>query len=153
MQIFVTSESAKESAERLWKNPTRARKMITETQQILACCQEHFLGKVTLQKVDGTAFKTPKSRMHHPCVKWACQSSDNVSWLIDHLWWLLYGYEGTGFQNVPDNIMHMCKDFDFWTDDPDPFLNFAKASDKGLDFTHIENVFEAYDLFLKAQNA
>ena len=152
MQVFVTDKNPVTSARRLWNNTNRACKMITETQQILACCQNHFFGKVTILKKDGTPFKTPKSRINHPCVKWACSSKSNVSWLIYHLDALMTFYEGEGFQNVDSNISVLLSQ-DWSYNEPLQFLNFAKADAKGLDFTHVENVFDAYDQFLKQQGA
>ena len=153
MQIFVTSECPAECADRLWRNPKRAMKMITETQQILACAQKALFGDVTLLKVDGTPFKTPKSRMNHPVVKWASECTDHMYWLTRHLLFLYSKYQGSSFVNVLDNINRLLVVFD-----PSPIIdsvldycNFAKADAKGLDFTNLDNVFEAYDKFLSAQ--
>jgi hypothetical protein len=129
--------------------------MITEYQQILACCQKHLFGEVTIYKVNGEPFSTPLSRMNHPVVKWARANKDNFSWLVMCLFWL-YGEQhgkSNGFRNVPKNVDVLldqahCVDYNELE-----FINFAKASDKGLDFTHIECTFEAYDKFLKAQGA
>ena len=160
MQIFVTSECPAECAQRLWKgSPKRAIKMITETQQILACAQKKLFGEVTLLKVDGTPFKTPKSRMNHPVVKWASDIIDHMYWLTRHLLFLYAGYKSngftSGFANVLDNISKLFIQIDVRpiVDSVLDYCNFAKADSKGLDFTHIEDVFEAYDLFLKAQGA
>jgi hypothetical protein len=128
--------------------------MITESQQILACAQKDQFGKVSMLKVDGEPFKTPESRMNHPVVKWACISVHNMKFLSLYLQSLLDKYEGDKFKNVPVNLDILNKQLVtgiYYRHSP--FLNFAKADDKDLDFTHIENVFEAYDLFLKAQGA
>lgn len=158
MQIFVTDPNPITSARRLWNNTNRAIKMITETQQILACCQLHFHGEVTILKKDGTPFKTPKSRINHPCVKWACEDTRNAFWLICHLDGLLTFYEGEKFTNAKNNVnlligqkwltMQQLVD-----SRPDNYLNFAKADAKGLDYTHIKSPFVAYDKFLAAQGA
>lgn len=155
MQIFVTSSCPRESAERLWRSPNRARKMITETQQILACCQEKFYGQVTIKKANGDFFKVPLSRKNHPVVKWACKDLDHMRWVLGHLCCLKAEYEGDKFLNVEDNILVLCdqlvtvfSDFSLLT-----FLNFAKNDAKGLDFTNEPDVFLAYDKFLKAQGA
>jgi hypothetical protein len=161
MQIFVTNDSPVDSAIRLWQVPVRARKMITETQQILACCQKHFFGEVTILKVDGNPYSTPLSRMNHPVVKWACEDLANMRWLRLHLIELWVHYEGKKFVNVVPN----CKIIDeqlprrkesyegwFW-ELHTPFLNFAKNDDKELDFRYIDDVFEAYNQFLLVQGA
>ena len=103
MQIFVTNNNPYTCALRLWDNPVRARKMITETQQILACCQKHFYGEVTILKVDGKPYSTPKSRMNHPVIKWACESKANMRWLRVHLLELWLRYKGDKFTNVVPN--------------------------------------------------
>ncbi|NRA93208.1 MAG: hypothetical protein HRU26_11090 [Psychroserpens sp.] len=158
MQIFVTSKNPYHAALRLFKgNKKRALKMITETQQILACCQAHFNNnKVTMLKVNGAPYSTPKSRMNHPVVKWAYSNIKNTRWLIDHLNHLYSFYTGEKFINVEYNIHVLNEsiesfDLDYFTDIE--FLNFAKANDKNLDFTHIANTCKAYDLFLKQQGA
>jgi hypothetical protein len=154
MQLFVTTPCPLEAAERLWKVPIRAQKMITESQQILACAQDHFLGKVTIHKVSGELYKTPLSRRNHPVVKWVCRSTVNASWVLQHLHRLRDLYTGAKFINVWDNINELYTYSVFTEELSDiKFLNFAKADSKGLDFTNIEDVFEAYDRFLKAQNA
>lgn len=154
MQIFVTDPSPKVSAQRLYNNPKRALKMITEMQQILACAQVHFGCTEIIKKADGTPFKTPKSRMNHPVVKWVCENMKHVSWLISHLFWLYAYYKGRKFKNVYSNTYLLYGQIPTYLGGYEiKFLNFAKADSKGLDFTHIPNVFEAYDQFLKAQGA
>ena len=158
MQIFVTSPSPADSANRLWQQPNRARKMITETMQILACCQQSLFGGVTITKADGTPYKTPKSRMNHPVVIWARSSVQNTAWLLTHCYALYKRYSGKAFTNIMPNIKLLteqlvqsgCSDLSF---DNMQFCNFAKADDKGLDFRHIDDVHEAYNQFLLAQNA
>lgn len=154
MQIFVTNPDPVISANNLWANPKRAMKMITESQQILACALVHLgCNDSLLLKVDGTPFKTPKSRMNHPVVKWAGASRENFKWVCEHLLGLYQRYSGAGFKNVNANLDYLALSVLLWgsVGTPDKFLNFAKADAKGLDFTHIEDVFEAYRLFLEVQ--
>lgn len=156
MQIFVTDKCPKKSAERLQINKTRANKMITESQQILACCQKRILGYVSIKKADGSLYSTPISRMNHPVVKWASSGYPEMTWLVMHLDSLLNYYKGDGFKNVRQNIDIMMVDIMSSGEDsyfPKSFLNFAKADSKGLDFTAEPCVFTAYDKFLKAQGA
>lgn len=150
MQIFITDSCPKKSAEYLWRNPVRARKMITESQQILSCAQVHFGFSPIIQKLDGSPFNIRKSRMNHPVVKWVCESRSNMWWLTRHLNFLLSYYKGNAFKNVPKNIKILTVQSVCYTE-PDSFLNFAKADSKGLDFTEMDNVFEAYKLYLKSQ--
>ena len=161
MQLHVTYPDASKCAEYLWKNPVRARKMITETQQILACAQKHFFGGVTLLKVNGEPFKTPKSRMNHPVVKWVCEDMRHFIWVYHYLRFLYLGYDGKGFLNVRNNLLtlhYLCwvpgnyvKMDEIEKGKGIEFFNFAKADSKGLDFTHIKDVHLAYRMFLEAQ--
>jgi hypothetical protein len=156
MQIFVTDPCPKRSAQRLWKDPVRGRKMLTETQQILACACSQLTIYVDLRKSNGEKYKTPKSRINHPVIKWASQSRVHVSWLIDHLYELyrLYQCDGGGaFLNVNDNLLKLYEVRASYDPHKIQFLNFAKADAKGLDFTEDTNVFRAYDNFLRAQGA
>ena len=154
MQLFITDHDPHRCSDRLYNNKTRAHKMITETQQILACAQMHFMKKVTIKKVDGKPYATPLSRMNHPVIQWVCKDERHASWVLEHLYHLRNAYEGTAFKNVWDNFLELSKYSPFIQDYSGiEFFNFAKADDKGLNFTHIEDTFEAYDLFLEAQGA
>ena len=158
MQIFVTHKNPLEAAQHLWKvSPIRARKMITETQQILACVQKHFKVFPYIKKSNGEQFKTPLSRMNHPIVKWSYLEMVNTIWLIDYLYWLFSKYEGSGFKNVLNNIdllesQFTPEGFNFpWKENDIEFLNFAKCKSKNLDFTHEKDVFTAYKKYLDIQ--
>lgn len=153
MQIFVTHPDPIDSAIRLYNEPKRALKMITETQQILACVQEYQNHNQRITTKDGNPYTTPKSRMNHPVVIWAVQKPEHAAWLVRHLEALHMLYDGEGFRNVPKNITTLWSAFNNLPLDNITFLNFAKNDAKKLDFTHIDNVFEAYDFFLKAQGA
>lgn len=154
MQIFVTSHDPELSALRLYNQTNRALKMITETQQILAAVIDFHSWQPKLLKVDGTPYKSPKSRINHPVVIWARGSNNHISWLIDHLEALYTLYDGDKFKNVKKNI-DILREFYYheYYSEKINFLNFAKAEDKGLDFRNIDDVFKAYDNFLKVQNA
>ena len=155
MQIFVTHPNPVDSAIRLYNHQPRALKMITETQQILACYQEYHQHPTRILKLDGKPYSTPKSRMNHPVVKWVCKSHENYKWLVKHLDALYTLYDGSGFKNVPDNLEILFNTFtpENFNHLSIQFLNFAKADSKKLDFTHMSDTFEAYDQFLKAQGA
>lgn len=150
MQIFATNKCPIESAKFLWKSPIRARKMITETQQILACCEFHLYGRTNLTKVTGEIYATPKSRINHPVVIWARSDERNASWVLRHLCALYELYEGDAFQNVMDNIINKCS-IPINLPEPTNFCNFAKADAKQLDYRHITDVHEAYREFLNIQ--
>lgn len=158
MQIFATHKIPEEAAKYLWRiSPNRARKMITETQQILARAQKHFKVFPHIKKSNGESFRTPLSRMNHPIVKWVCSDRKHVLWLNDYLYFLFSGYSGDKFVNVINNIDLIDAQFNsgisnvLWADEKIDFLNFAKCKSKNLDFTHVENVFEAYKKYLAIQ--
>lgn len=150
MQIHVTSPDPAECARILWRNPVRARKMITETQQILACCQYEYGFFRIIYKTDGSPYKTPLSIRNHPVTKWCKSNKINISWTIRYLKCLYGFYEGDGFHNVPRNIHILESQFIVMETIPLSFLNFAKSDAKGLDFTDC-GVHFAYRRFLEAQ--
>ena len=153
MQIFATSPCPIESANILYHNPVRARKMITESIQILSCvCYTHKM-QIPLKK-DGTQFKTPKSRINHPVVKWASQNLTNAKWLLTHVEHLYDTYKQNGGQSflwVPNAIKTIRDNLSHITEAPSDFCNFAKADSKNLDFRHLP-VHDAYKQFLEIQN-
>lgn len=153
MQIFVTDKDPKKSAMNLWRNPTRARKMITESMQIMACALQHYKCTQQTKKEDGEPYATPKSRTNHPVVKWVCEDKANLSWLYLHCSELYSEYKkrkGIAFKNIPQNLEIISN---FLGNDnyyQVKFINFAKCKSKNLDFTHLP-VFEAYNKYLKSQ--
>lgn len=153
MQIFVTDKDPKKSAMNLWRNPTRARKMITESMQIMACTLLHYKCAQQIKKADGELYATPKSRMNHPVVKWVCEDKANLNWLCRHCSVLYAEYKkqnGLAFANIPQNLEiinnFLCNDNYYQV----KFLNFAKCESKNLDFTHLP-VCEAYTKYLELQ--
>lgn len=152
MQIFATHSCPIDSANYLYKNPLRARKMITESIQILSCvCQKHEM-EIPL-KLNGEPFKTPKSRINHPVVLWATEDLSHAKWLLTHvnrLYEIYISLGGEKFVWVPDVISLMESNLSHITVTPSYFCNFAKANSKGLDFRHLP-VHKAYLEFLNAQ--
>ena len=152
MQIFVTDANPAIAAARLWQNPKRAIKMITESCQIIACGQQHF-GLTLVTKKDGSPFATLQSRMNHPVIQWAREDKRHLGWVVRHLFALSSHYQGQGFQWLPQNLSLLKQQGLDQLAPPDYYCNFAKADAKQLDFRHMSNVFVAYDAFLKAQNS
>ena len=153
MNIFVTSRCPEESAIRLWNNPVRARKMITESLQLLAAYMESN-GYTMLVNVNGNHYSTSKAILGNKVTKWVLKNHLHFEWLVDHLEALYDKYEGNGFSHVPDNMNILRK---YTTDnysgkyDGIDFHNQAAARSKKLDFKNNPCVFTAYDLYLKAQ--
>lgn len=156
MNIFVTSSCPEKSAIRLWKNPIRARKMITESQQLLAVYIHEKQLEEQILKVNGEKFSIPKSVLGHKITKWLLKNKLHFEWLVDHLEYLYNQYNGNGFKNVKNNINILRK---YTSDNYEGkynniiFYNYAAAKDKNLDFRNVKNVFKAYDLYLKAQDS
>jgi hypothetical protein len=152
MQIFVTDKDPKKSSINLWSNPIRARKMITESMQIMACALEYYKCTQQLKKTNGEPYATPKSRMNHPVVKWVCEDKVHLTWLCLHCSALYAEYKrrkGNAFANIPKNleIVYGFAGNDYYQIN---FLNFAKCKSKNLDFTCFP-VCEAYIKYLKLQ--
>ena len=152
MNIFVTSLSPHECAKAL--DDVRLRKMYLETAQLLC-------GALRLRGVnDDRLYKV--SHANHPCALWARENSANWMWLKSH--WNGLGHElrerfpdkyhKTGFliptlveytqevrmgRHLPPSI------------DGTPFANCARNKSLGLDFTGIEDTFEAYREYLAAR--
>lgn len=159
MQIFVTNSNPYKSAYRLQRNKKRAYKMITESMQILACCQKHYNNEPKIKKVNGEPYSTPKSRMNHPVVLWAYADKMHMLWLIHHAFHLFNFYlkqcardnKQPKFSNIQDNLDILIDQGCSCDFEKVKFLNFAKAENKGLDYTDEPDVFKAYDKFLTAQ--
>lgn len=157
MQIFVTNHDPGVSAMNLWRNPTRARKMITESMQIMACALEHYKFAQQIKKANGEPYATSKSRMNHPVVKWVCKDEFHLAWLCLHCSALYAEYKkrnGKAFENIPKNLEII---YDFLGNNYQGdilnslnFLNFAKCKSKELDFTHLPAC-EAYTKYLEVQ--
>jgi hypothetical protein len=105
-------------------------------------------------KKDGTQFKTPKSRINHPVVRWASENLTNAKWVLTHVKHLYAIYKQQGGQSflwVPNAIKTIDSNLSHVDNSPSDFCNFAKADSKNLDFRHLPT-HEAYKKFLKAQN-
>jgi hypothetical protein len=156
MQIFVTDPCPKRSAQRLWKNPTRARNMIRETSQLLAYACYNMGINLDLKTSEGYPYKMPQSRLNNKITLWVSENKTHLSWVIDHLYELYSHYVANGggsFLHINDNLIKLYQVHVSYDVHKIKFLNFAKADSKKLNYTSDPSVFRAYDLFLKAQGA
>jgi len=152
MNIFVVSNDPQLCADRLQLYKRRANKMITETQQLLAFAQVSLDLYPRIRTVGGDFYKVEGNHKNRPCTLWAGKDIKNFTWLVYHLQALHLHYQGDKFQNVRSNLeilFNQCVQLDINLE----FVNCAKSDEKNLCFTHIQNVHEAYDLYLKAQGA
>jgi hypothetical protein len=91
MNIFVTDESPKDSAEAL--DDVRLNKMITESAQLMAAaliingCPAH---EMPIAKATGKPYSL--THKNHPCAVWTRHTRDNCFWLFQHFQAMLDEY-------------------------------------------------------------
>jgi len=146
MNIFVTNECPVKSANFL--QGKRALKMIIETGQLLStACHELGFKDARLYK---------PTHVNHPCTIWARQNKGNYAWLLAHfralcaLYTTRYGKIHLTEKKLSDvlteGLEHM----------PDgertPFVNCAANKSLGISYKYLDNVYEAYRLYLAKRN-
>lgn len=151
MNIFVTNKSPELSAQRLWLKPIRARKMITESMQMLVCAQIKYGMSEKIKRTDGGNYRIKMSVFSHPCTLWLYKDKGHVTWLIRHVKELYRLYDGDAFHNISSNIALLEKQFNEPIPDDIQFVNAAHKTT--ISFKHLTDVCLAYDLYLKAQGA
>ena len=143
----------------------RPNKMITETQQMIAAWQEwkQLPEDQCIKTVAGNLYKTPKQIANHPVTLWVKEDPRNFIWLVWHLTGLfeVYIFETENpvkFTNVGYNLDRLqpqveayTKQYPNWCEEVQ-FFNYAKSKEKKLDFTPINDVHEAYKMYLTVQN-
>ena len=92
------------------------------------------------------------SHANHPSTIWAGSSSQNLLWLCDYTGALYNRYKRSGgqaFTLAVSNLENVRKGA---LQLPDigltPFVNCAAAKSLGIDYKHIDDVFEAYKLYM-----
>ena len=142
MNIFVSDPCPIQCAKNL--DDVRVRKMVVETTQLLCTALNLRAGKQV------APYRSVY--LYNRSTKWAMLSSDNWNWLYRHgialseEYILRYGkahacrailgmIEGMGELYMPPI-------------GPTPFVNKAARKDLGIDYTHIEDIYEAYQLYL-----
>lgn len=139
MNIFVTSKCPIESAKAL--DDKRCIKMCLESTQLLC------------NALNACGVQSPYRTTHanHPCSKWASENRSNWVWLWRHAIALCEEY-GNRYGKVHKCYELLQSMFKFHYELPigklTPFVNCAKNSEKGIDFTRKENVHIAYQLYL-----
>lgn len=142
MNIFVTSLCPVESAKYL--DNKRKVKMALESTQMLA----------TALNVNG--FQTPYKTAHlnHPCTIWVRQSRQNWQWLYDHAVALCNEYSRIYKKtHACVSILEYMKGNEYVLPDTGltPFPNCARSKEKGIDYTHIDDVHLAYRQYLASR--
>lgn len=139
MNIFATSKCPVESAKFL--DDKRVVKMCLETAQILATAINEHGGEATYKS----------THRNHPAVVWARATLQNYLWTFAHYIALCEEYYSR-FDKV-----HKCESYknEFFNGarciplgELTPFVNCAANKSKGVSYKHVEDVHEAYRLYL-----
>lgn len=142
MNIFVTDPCPIHCAKNL--DDVRVCKMVTESAQILCTAVNLKAGKQV------TPYKN--SHPHNKSVHWAMRSSDNWNWLYRHAMALSDEYTVRSGKVIKTRAVLMMVEglgeLYFPPIGPTPFVNKAHHLDKGIDYSHVEDVYLAYQLYL-----
>lgn len=139
MNIFATDSCPVRSAKYL--DDKRVVKMCLETAQILSAALHRHGVKTTYRP----------THVKHPVVLWAGNSFENYMWTFEHLLALLAEYEERYGR------IHKCAElleelFEGAANLPssgfEPHRNCARNTAKGIDYGDVEDVYEAYRLYL-----
>jgi hypothetical protein len=139
MNLFTTSSCPKKSAQFL--DDKRLVKMCLETAQLLAQAVR-LSGGVATYRI---------SHQHHPVAKFTRSTKNNYLWVLGHFYHLCKEYTRrfkkehgcekylnefvTGLDFIPYGSLS-------------PFPNCAANSSKGVSYKHVQDVHEAYRLYL-----
>lgn len=158
MNLFVTSNCPQSCASFL--DDKRLRKMVLETAQLLCTAVYHQVYAIKYPKLNNDskrAFKQETglylpTHSNHPVNVWCRQNRSNYLWTLDHFSALLDEYK------FRFDKTHACQELlptlEYYAEffHPSPmteFVNCAKNSSKGLDFSHVYPVYDAYKLYLQ----
>ena len=145
MNIFVTSNCPIKCAEYL--DNKRLVKMVLETAQLLSTAARIYSSE------DNRIYKA--THVNHPCSKWVRETKQNYLWTLRHFHALsneytkrygkihksslLYPYLKEHAEAMPEGEIT-------------PFANCAANKSLGICYKHIEDVHEAYRLYLDERN-
>lgn len=144
MNIFAPDPCPIISAQSL--DDVRLRKMNIETAQLLCTALRMRYG------FNDVPYKN--SHIHHPLVHWLLRSSGNIRWLFHHGIAL---YDENRFRSGKQHksglvtmglVSYIVQ---LPEEEMTPMPNCARNKSLGIDFTHIENLNEAYRLYLAAR--
>lgn len=126
-------------------------KMITENLQMMAAAlHRHGLTDHLPLNKQGKPYRI--SHPHHPSTIWTGDSRSNLLWLCTYTEALYSRYKragGQAFTNVPDNLVRVREGALRMPDEGlTEFVNCARSKDLGIDYTDVEDVFTAYQLYM-----
>lgn len=144
MNIFVTDNCPKKCAEFL--DDSRLRKMTLETAQLLSSALRLY------GYAGSDVYKI--THKNHPSSKWTRATRGNYQWLLAHFKALCEEYtRRTGKTHASSKLLpvfeanaHLIP-----AGERMPFSNNARNLTKGVDFTHVEDVTIAYQLYLSSR--
>jgi hypothetical protein len=140
MNLFVFDDSPWQSA--LWLDDIRKNKMILEAAQMLSTAIR-FNDPFTGLPVYKSAY------VSHPCTKWVRASRANFGWCLR--WMDALGKQKGGSHKSLGLLESFRSFYDngaFRMEDMTPFANCARNLERGVDFSHVEDVPKAYRLYM-----
>jgi hypothetical protein len=140
MNIFVTSPCPVESAKFL--DDKRVNKMILESAQMLS----------TAINENGLVAPYKSTHKNHPANAWARETRSNWFWLYKHYIALCEQYTKTTGKIHKTSLLKdtlLEQSYCIPNGELTPFVNCAANLEKNLNFKQVENVFDAYTLYLK----
>ena len=141
MNIFALSRCPMQSA--WWLDDIRKNKMILESAQMLSTAVR-WLDPDTTLPVYKLAY------INHPCSKWARKSRSNFKWLLSHMYHL-YLQKG-GNKHKSGNLLPYLDEYShvgyFPNEELTPFANCARNLERGVDYSDVDNVHEAYRMYM-----
>jgi len=126
----------------LWLDDIRKSKFILEAAQMLSTAVR-FNDPFTDLPVYKSAY------VSHPCTKWVRASRGNFRWCL--AWMDALGKQKGGRHKSLSLLPHFqeyLSDGSFRSDDKTPFANCARNLERGVDFSHVEDVPQAYRLYM-----
>lgn len=148
MNLFVSDPCPVVSAQAL--DDKRIRKMVLETAQLLCTVIPQRL----VLNNDQLLLMYRSTHVRHPITHWCGDAPENLLWTYRHYQALSIEY-GHRFNKPHKTITQFAvvfaelfASFGFETPLPANFQNNARSIERGIDFSHIENVHEAYRQYL-----
>ena len=143
MNIFAFSPDTRLSA--LWLDDVRKNKMILETAQLLSTAIR-FNDPFTELPVYKSAY------MGHPCTKWTRESRANFHWLTNYMEELCKQKSGNHkSSSLIPYFRQYAKEGSFKSEDMTPHVNCARNKERGVDFSHVTDVHDAYRQYINAR--
>ncbi len=140
MNIFAFDRCPMQSAS--WLDDIRKNKMILESAQMLSTA-------VRMLDPDTNLSVYKLAYINHPCSKWARASRDNFKWLLSHMSWLYNQKSGShaSARLIPELQQYADGGY-FSRDELTPFANCARNLERGVDYSNVDDVHQAYRLYM-----